>query len=399
MKKLYAASFIFFTATLLLLYSHSGMAQCVNGDTGSRTAYDTTIRFPTGATSMAVKFPKFNPQAGMVTCVKLIVTVIGIVDSVAMQNYSGSTQTANFYYNRMDYMTGPGMTTPLSNTFNGNYGPYSLAAYDGIPGAGPDFYSRSRDTVLKQSMARTLTDSTEISQFYGPVGDSVNYNYSINVSTSASITGGSSSGLVLTSALVNFRFEYCTCPLATLPVGLKNFTATRQGAATAGLRWEAEAGNDNYFYEVEVSRDGVSFSKAAVINKQTEAAAPAYQFGYGIKAGAFGRYYFRVKQQWLDGYYRYSEVRPLDFANPLFSTISLYPNPSSGLVGIKFVAARAGAYSVQVSNAGGQVVSRKELKAAATDLKQLDALQKGMYYVKITEMATGAFCVQQLVVQ
>ena len=397
MKKFYTTALFITLFFVLLLYSQHSAAQCVNGDTGNRKVYDTTIRFPTGATAMVVKFPKFNPQAGQVTCVKLIVTVIGIVDSVAMQNYSGSPQTADFYYNRSDFMAGPGLTPSLSNTFNGHYGPYTLAPYDGIPSAGPDFKSISRDTVLRQQMVRTLTDSTEISQFYG--SDSVAYNYNINVSTSAAISGGSSSSLVLTSALVNFRFEYCTCPLATLPVGLKNFSVAKQGASVAGLYWEAEAGNDNYFYEMEVSRDGRNFLKVGVMNKQLHTALPAYQFSHAIKPTEYGRYYYRIKQQWLDGYYRYSETRSLDFANPLFSTVSLYPNPSSGNVGIKFIAAKAGRYSVQVSNAAGQVVNSQNLQVAETDFKPLANLQKGLYYVKITDLASGANCIQQLAVQ
>lgn len=395
MKKFYSTLFLFSA----LFCGRHAFAQCVNGDSAGKSAYDTTIRFPTGATTMPVKFPKFNPQSGMVTCVKLIVTIIGVVDSVAMQNYSGSPQSADFYYNRSDLMTGPGLNPSLANTYNGHYGSYTLTAYDGIPSTGPDFKSISRDTVLRQQMTRTLTDSTEISQFYGPVGDSVAYSYNINVSTSAVITGGSSSGLVLTSALVNFRFEYCTCPLATLPVGLKNFSANKQSAGIAGLHWEAETGNDNYYYEVEVSRDGQTFTKTGTLNKQANAVAPAYQFSHAIKANDYGRYYFRVKQRWYDGYYRYSETRSLDFANPLFSTVSVYPNPSSGAVGVKFVAAKAGRYSVQVSNAAGQIVSSAEWQVAETDFKQLTPLQKGLYYVKITDLATQANCRQQLVVQ
>ncbi len=397
MKKFYSYSFTAFTT--LFVWAQTGQAQCVNGTPGGTTAYDTTMKFPTGATNMQVKFPKFNAQAGMVTCVKLIVTVVGIVDTVAMQNYSGSPQTADFYYNRSDFMSGPGLTPSLSNTFNGHYGPYGLSAYDGIPNAGSDFQSISRDTVLRQSMTRTLTDSTEISQFYGPPGDSVNYNYNINVSTSATITGGSSSSLVLTSALVNFRFEYCTCPLSVLPVGLKNFSVSKTGTANAGLRWEAEAGTDHYFYEIEVSRDGQHFSKEAVMNKQVNAASPLYQFAYAAKPHEYGRYYFRVKQQWLDGYYRYSEVRSVDFANALFASVSVYPNPSSGQAGIKFIAAKAGVYKVEVSNAAGQGISNKEMQVAETDFKQLNTLQKGTYYVKITELTSGASCIQQLIVQ
>ena len=62
-------------------------------------------------------------------------------------------------------------------------------------------------------------------------------------------------------------------------------------------------------------------------------------------------------------------------------------------------AAKAGSYHVQITNAAGQTVSRKELQVNETDFKQLASLQKGIYYVKITELSSNASCIQQIVVQ
>ena len=101
----------------------------------------------------------------------------------------------------------------------------------------------------------------------------------------------------------------------------------------------------------------------------------------------------------MDGFYKYSEVKAVDFANPLFATISLYPNPSSGQVGIKFVNVKAGRFLAQISNAAGQVVVIKDLTVAETDYKTVATLGAGMYYVKITDVATQAFCINQMIVK
>jgi hypothetical protein len=397
MKKLYKNTLIQALFMVLMLYAKTGYSQCPDGHAAGTTAYDTTIRFAPGVTTTQIKFPKFDPQAAMLSCVKLIVTITGIVDTVAMQNYSGSPQTADFYYDRNDLMSGPGLTPNLSNSFNGHYGPYNLSGYDGVANSGGDFQSIPRDTVLKKVMTRTLTDSLEISQFYG--SDSVVYDYNINVTTSAAITGGSSSTLVLTSALVNFRFEYCTCPITSLPLGLRNFSVSRTAGSTAQLRWDAATDNDNYLYEVEVSRDGKHFSQEAVVNKKYNISNPSYLHAYSTKNNQYGRYYFRIKQRWLNGYYRYTETKSVEFTNPLSSTISLYPNPSSGVVGIKFVSVKAGKFLVQISNAVGQIIITKEVLVAETDYKLITALKAGKYYVKIIDVATNASCVNQMVVQ
>ena len=244
-------------------------------------------------------------------------------------------------------------------------------------------------------MGRTLTDSVTISEFYGT--DSLTYNYDMSLFTSASFSADNSSS-VSTSALVNFRLEYCTCPITSLPVGMKNFSVVKNGNV-ADLRWQAEAGPDRYYYEVEVSRDGRSFSNVAIVDKNTDGGNGTYRFAHATKPNEYGRYYFRLKQRWLDGYYRYSEIRLVEYNNPIFSTVSLYPNPSRGNVGIKFVAGKAGAYLVQVSNAGGQLLVSKELRMAETDYKSVASLQKGTYYVKITDVASQSFCINQIIVQ
>lgn len=393
MKKHYTQLFFLSLAFLLFAGRSQGLAQCIGGGTPGITAYDTTIRFPSGTTNKQIKFPKFDAQTGMVTCVRMIVTMTAIIDTTSFENLLSSPYNVTRSYSRNDAMTGPGLTPSLSNNFSGTR-TFPLGANDGVPNAGADFYSSAKDTIMRQQMTRTLTDSASVSSFYGT--DSVVYDYNINVVTNVSGSGDIAS-YMRTSTLVNFRFEYCTCPLAALPVGLKNFTATRQGTSSALLRWEAEAGNDRYFYVVETSTDGRRFNKATTLNKQSDGSS-VYQYGHALSRSQGGRIYYRIRQQWLDGYYRYSEVRWLDFASTSLSAVSLYPNPSTGAVGVKFVAARAGTYKIEISNAGGQVVTRNEVQVAETDLKRLDALQKGVYYIKITEVATGIHTVQQLVV-
>ena len=330
----------------------------------------------------------------MLSCVKLVVTMTGIIDTSAFENLTFAPVTIGRSYNRTDNMTGPGLTPDLNNSFSGVTN-IPLGSNNGVDHSGPDFYSNARDTVMRKQMTRTLTDSTAISEFYG-TGDVV-YNYDISVTSNVS-GGGDLDIYMRTSAFVNFRFEYCTCPLATLPIGLKNFTVAKANTNAAELRWEAEAGNDNYFYEVEVSRNGQRFTKAAVQRKTSNGQA-SYRYIYPVKATEYGRLYFRVKQRWLDGYYRYTDIRSAEFTNPVFSTVSIYPNPSAGSVGVKFIAAKAGNYLAEISNAAGQVISRKNLTVAETDYKQIGQLQKGMYYVKITEQSSQASCIQQFFVQ
>ena len=116
MKNIYTPFLLLVLSFLVnLLLVQPGYAQCPNGEPNGGTAYDTTIATPAGINSMQLKFPQFDPQAGMVTCVRLCITITGVVDSVSIENNSASGQTADAWYLRTDQITGPGLATPLSN--------------------------------------------------------------------------------------------------------------------------------------------------------------------------------------------------------------------------------------------------------------------------------------------
>ncbi len=101
----------------------------------------------------------------MVTCVRLCITITGIVDTVALQNLSASAQSATFTYNRTDEISGPGLATPLTGGVNRTYGPFGLTPYDGVPGAGTDFHSIAHDTVLNDELCIRLDDSLQLPNF------------------------------------------------------------------------------------------------------------------------------------------------------------------------------------------------------------------------------------------
>jgi hypothetical protein len=400
MKHIYTKTFTsFLLLFILLLNHHSSNAQCPVGFPPGSTAFDTTIAFPTGTTSIPVKFPQFNPQDGMVTCVRLCVTITGIIDTLAMQNYAASSQTATFNYIRTDQITGPGISTPLSNSTSLSYGPPGniLTAYDGTPGAGTDFYSMSDDTILNEVLCRTISDSATIIQFYGT--DSVSYNYDISVSTNASISGGSSSTLVLTSALVNFHFEYCTCPGYLLPLNIYRFSVNKEDDKKAALKWFGYDNNQNgagYHYEVQMSRDGFNFQPVDNVQRNTNGNS-AYSYLYEMTTT--GRYFFRIRQVGEDGRSYFTDIKYVDAENNSPVKFNIYPNPSTGIVGIKFDNITAGKYVVLINNALGQTVVNKEIEVAGNSYQQVATLHKGFYWVRLTNVTSQLSSVNQLFIK
>lgn len=399
MKQVY---FRFFSVTILILFlvffSQNVYAQCAGGGTGGQTAYDTTIATPEGINTMQIKFPKFNPLNGMVTCVKLCVTITGVVDSVSVENNSASPQTANVYYVRTDQITGPGLISPLSNSINYHYGPYPLGATDGVIGSGPDFMSISHDTVLNAvSVCRTLNDSTTLSQFYG--SDSVTYTYDISAFTSITCTGGNYNSSISTSAFVNFHFQYCTCPPMVLPLNIRDFNVTKLTNDKAELKWSGyDDPYSNYKYEIEVSRNGRNFRTIGSISKNTSN-TDAYRFVYRATNGEKGLYFFRIKQVYSSGYSRFSNIRQVSLENSDFPQFTLYPNPSNGIVGIKFDNIYTGHLNIQIYNTQGQMMVKKEIAVNGSSYVQVASLESGVYWLRLTDEKNQTSCVNQLLIK
>jgi hypothetical protein len=388
---------IYFTVLLatLLVFAYMPLnAQCPIGYPPGSTAFDTTIITPTGINTLQIKFPKFDPQVGMLTCVRLCVSITGVVDSVSVENNSASPQSADVYYIRTDQITGPGLITPLSNSITHHYGGYPLGATDGVLGSGPDFVSISHDTLLNAvSVCRVLTDSATIMQFYGL--DSVTYNYDISAFTNVSCTGGNYNSTVATSALVNFHFEYCTCPGVTLPLNIYQFNVTKQGQK-ALLKWNGFDNSNGFHYEAQVSRDGIHFETYEFIPKNAHNIV-AYSSVYNMSGG--GRYFFRIKQVNDNSQSYFSNIKYIDAGSTTPIKFIVYPNPSNGIVGIKFDNITAGKYLVLINNAQGQTVISKEIVVSGNSYEQVGTLSRGFYWVRLTNVASQLSCVNQLLIK
>jgi Secretion system C-terminal sorting domain len=395
----------FFTLTLFVLFiaccGSKTYAQtvCVDSSISGGVAFDTTIVTPPGINSMQLQFPKFDPALGMVTCVKLCISITGVVDSVSVENNSASSQTADVFYIRTDQLTGPGLAGPLTNSINHHYGPFSLGATDGTLGSGPDFVSISRDTLLNAvTICQPINDSAALSNFYGH--DSVTYTYDITAFTNVSCTGGNYNSTVATSAFVNFHFQYCICPIAVLPLSVHEFFAKKISPDQAELSWTGfDDPNKNYRYEVELSHDGYHFSSIGTIAKNTSSENNIYKFLYTSGSSASGVYFFRIKQVYSNGYTRFSEIRSIELEKSAIPKFSIYPNPSSGIVGIKFDNYQDGKMIIQVFNTHGQKVVQKEIVSPGSSYQQIATLQSGVYWLKLTDIAGQVSSVNQLIIK
>lgn len=397
MKYLYSdlSKLALLCALLVLSYLPSS-GQCPNGQPSGSTAYDTTISFPAGVTSMQVKFPKFNPVNGMVTCMRLCITVGGVVDSLSFENTDISNpHTFTASYGRTDILTGPGVSGMFSSLTK-NYS-FSLDASTGIDGQGDDFGKVTHDTIVGSRICHTVTSESDLTQFYGPPNDSVVYNYLITGGVNISSSSNASIGIA-TSGFVRINFQYCTCPSIVLPLNIQEFFLNKTKPAEADLVWRGfDDANADYYYQAEVSIDGHEFRSIGRVNKNPNGSG-SYKLPY--TANRTGMHFFRIRQVYRNGYTRFSEVRFMNLENSGFPKFSLYPNPSNGIIGIKFANFVDGHLDVKVYNAQGQTVLMKDIEATALSTLQLGSIkQKGVYFVRVMDVDSKQSSVSQVLIK
>lgn len=398
MKKLYLKAFIIPAFSAMAMISYKSYAQCPGGIVPSGVAFDTTITVGSGHSTREIKFPKFDPLIGMVTCVKLTMTITGIVNYLEFENNDVSPNFFNATYNRHDTLTGPGLSPNMKLATVQNYGPYILNASDGTPHSGDDYTSIGPDTVLHGvALSTTIADSVALSAFYGH--DSVSYFYTIDAFTSPGAPGNYSFS-VFTSGFVNYKLEYCVCPFTPLPLNVQSFFAKKIGDNKAELTWNGfDDQNKNYHYEVELSEDGSHFLSVSSLPKSASI-NDSYRFVYTNKTNSETRlYYFRLKQVYSNGHTRFSNVKSIELKGTAVTKFGIYPNPSNGIVGIKFDYVAEGRFIAQIFNIQGQTIVKKEIASAGSSYCQIAELQQGMYWLKLTDVTGKLSCINQFLIK
>lgn len=384
---------------LLQLFIIQGVnAQCPYNVPPGTTVFDTTINTPAGINTLQIKVPQIDPFTGMITCLRVCISITGVVDSVSVENNSASPQTADVYYIRSDQMSGPGLSSPLSNSINHHYGPYALGSTNGVLGSGPDFRAISRDTLLNAvQVCQTVNRLDSLSQFYGH--DSITYLYNITAFTNVTCTGGNYNSMVATSAIVRFRFEFCTCPGYVLPLRVYQFGVTKPAENRAKLSWSGfdDPGTD-YYYVAEVSRDGRQFHTAGRVNKN-QPGNDTYQYYYTTRQDERGAMYFRIKQVYGNGFSRFSEIKQVVLKNSENPKFFVTPNPSNGIVGIKFDNNGGGKMKLEIFNIQGQQAVNRDIEITGSSYYQLPVISKGMYWVRITDLSSQLSAVSQLIIK
>ncbi|MBC7889534.1 MAG: T9SS type A sorting domain-containing protein [Ferruginibacter sp.] len=189
----------------------------------------------------------------------------------------------------------------------------------------------------------------------------------------------------------NSFLAYSIVPAGPLPVTFTGLTAVNKGCAV-DVDFYTEREINVIKYEIEISKDGVSFAKTGEL---AAANLPHYQFNFAItEANRASVLFVRVKSVDKDGSLKYSVTKSVKGLCSNEWEVAAYPNPANSVSAITITARQGsfnGKYSVIVTDLAGRQMMVKQLNLTSVNKFNLETgnLSAGQYIINILNQEEG----------
>ena len=377
---------------VILFLAFKSQAQCDAAHT-STLSYDTMVN-ALGNSLYNFTFPQFNPTLGTVIDVK-INTKVTLVYNFRLEN--GEINPVTNYRVKVfrdDEISSSALEAPLVNSYQKQYGFYSLAGTDGIPNSGPDYTQQGPLYVLNQKdINYTLSNTAD---FFG--SGAVTFDY---ITSTYSAAQGSINNSFDGSAqdAVKFNITYTYCPQIILAADITSFKASKVNDAVIDIKWITQNEKNNRNYELQKSTDGKTFRGVAQF-AATAAQTGSYSYSYAVQPTDSKTIIFRVKQVDGSGTARYSAVNAIKLSNKTGTQPVIYPNPAKGAANLLFSNTKRSNWEVSIYTVSGQLLKRYNFNNALTGkINTTQEIEKGVYMVQSLNKTTQEHFVQQLLIQ
>ena len=278
-------------------------------------------------------------------------------------------------YLRASYIADDWLTTvaAANKTFKGTAPQFSVVLKDSIADPFPDLVKPVNGGLAAfLPFSVTSTDSSNAVYFEG-----TNYKvfYGTNLYSSYKPLSG---GVRATKQILKF-----VASSSVLPVTITSVKAYQQNAGVE-VNWNTQSEINMMGYEVEKSKNGVSFIKAGSV---TAKLGLTNNYSWFDASPYAGDNYYRIKTIGLDGEIRYTAVVRVSIGKGK-QDISVYPNPVKGnSFNLSFNNLEKANYTVNIYNLNGQMVVNKVIAhtgGSSTQSVSLSSfLPAGLYNIKV----------------
>lgn len=399
---------IFIFIVYAVLNFNTSQAQCSSGSPQSITETQT------GAPDRLLNtynFAKFNPSLGTLQAVDIHVTTSGVTMLQIINGDMFDNEFKKIRFRRVDEIDGPGFGTYTINDTTINFPDTTIGASQTPPPDDPPFpvngdHSNEWWGKAKAPNNKVFDATIDPSFFSFYIGSgSIGLDYSIYPAFSAASYGSHVSLNYVTLATnLNISITYTYCPNSILPIGRVDFFAKAGDNNNVELNWTKANEENNIEYGIEMSTNGLDFSKIGTIQSQKPANSSTvvrYEYNYHIPSATNGKIFFRIKQTDALGRVQYSAIRSISTINKEIS-LTLYPNPASDKVILQFGSALKNRVQVDLINSIGQVVETAAISPSGAGSEILNFKNKhtpGVYFIRALDVVTKKQQVGRLIIK
>jgi hypothetical protein len=177
--------------------------------------------------------------------------------------------------------------------------------------------------------------------------------------------------------------SFCT---GALPIELLEFKATVKVSIIV-LDWSTASEENNDYYSIERSRDGVDYELIATMPGAGNSTS-VLEYSYTDANPLFGRSYYRLKQTDFDGASETFKPIAVDFTTLTGGELNFSPNPVNRGEKITIVTQTNDdeLLNISVYNMVGEVVSSNEFTGPTFDFSLSQATRPGIYFIKVSSV-------------
>ena len=171
-----------------------------------------------------------------------------------------------------------------------------------------------------------------------------------------------------------------------LPLTLLNFSGTNNGLINH-LEWTTTSEQNSSLFELERSRDGNNFIKAAIIPAQdTSSRNTSYSYNDDITGISSPAYFYRLKMVDVDGRFTYSAVIKIRVRDRSF-TLDVSPNPFNRKLQVNISSLLQQQATISLTDITGKLLFKTNYLIQKGSnvllLPQADNLPQGMYFLRL----------------
>lgn len=197
--------------------------------------------------------------------------------------------------------------------------------------------------------------------------------YGTNTSTACDVTSGPSAG--------------------PTPVILSSFDAQRSGLNSVTVNWKTEQEINSKGFEIQRSSDNINFEPVGFVSSKNANSSLAQYYSFTDNSNNIkGTSFYRIKMVDLNNTFDLSSIKTVK-GSGLQAEVNVFPNPASSNSKIT-IGNLSESTSVQVFDNTGRLV--QQISSTNSNSIELNHLQKGSYFIKITGLKTGSSSVKKL---